>query len=166
MCDVFCLLLRFGFALLFAFFGFVFAFCFFCWLCFCIFICFFFLTFFLTKNYLMVGHVWLPSPNTNLDSQGCLQTTLSVVLVVCVCVYVCYTLKYLGFVMVCPITCDSQVSQVTRHATWAIIHWALVDPPCLLCGICAICRSQPRPLGAHLTSENTPDNDTNLEPGK
>ena len=64
--------LRFIFAFCSLFFRFFFAFCFALFLLFALFLhfhlllfCFFF-TFFHKKNYLMVGHVWLPSPNINI----------------------------------------------------------------------------------------------------
>ena len=69
--NIFVAFFHFFFALFsFFFFRFIFVFLFFlhcfCFLlCFCIFICFYFVFFhfFHKKNYLMVGHVWLPSPN-------------------------------------------------------------------------------------------------------
>ena len=60
--------------LFFAFFSLFVLLCFCFLLCFCMFICFyfaFFALFFTKKNYLMVGHVWLPSPNIILELDQC-----------------------------------------------------------------------------------------------
>ena len=66
------LFFHFFFALFSLFVRFIFAFCFALFLLFALFLHFHLLLFcfcslFFTKNYLMVGHVWLPSPNIRLD---------------------------------------------------------------------------------------------------